>query len=409
IGVAQDPNTGSNVQNRINYGARLSGNINKLYRIGLLHMQTQEIEELGVPKYDYTVAAAQRRIGTNSNIRAIFVNRQQFKTDSSDFRWEGYNYNRVLGVDYNYSFLNNKITGWTFYHRQFTPQPVASPYAQGFGIIYSTQKLNLTFFQQAIGKGYDPAVGFVPRSGYKRISPSGEIRFFPDSELMINHGPTYDLAYVWDDIYGYSDHDQKVGYRVLFQNNATLEANVRNLYTYLFEEFDPTRSPEEDMAVKLPDSTSYNYTWFEFRYVSDPRKLFNLEVNGVSGQYFNGTRDGVQAKINYRIQPYGVFSVDFNYNRIRLPAPYQSDDIYLVSPRIDLTLSRSVFFTTFFQYNSQFNNVNINSRFQWRFKPVSDLFIVYTDNYFYSFDQPMQNWTPKTRSIVLKLTYWLNL
>jgi len=26
--------------------------------------------------------------------------------------------------------------------------------------------------------------------------------------------------------------------------------------------------------------------------------------------------------------------------------------------------------------------VNINSRLQWRFKPVSDLFIVYTDNYF---------------------------
>ncbi|MEZ4972356.1 MAG: DUF5916 domain-containing protein [Cyclobacteriaceae bacterium] len=409
IGVARDPNTGSNVQNRINFGARLSGNLNKRYRIGFLHMQTQKIEELDIPQYDYTVAAAQRRIGTNSNIRAIFVNRQQFKTDSSDFRFEGYNYNRVLGADYNYAFLNNKITGWAFYHRQFTPQKVTSPYSQGFGIIYSTQKLNLTFFQQAFGRGFDPAVGFVPRAGYKRISPSGEIRFFPDSKLLINHGPTYDLGYIWDDIYGYTDHDQKVGYQVLFQNNAQASVNYRNVYTYLFSPFDPTRSPKEVMADSLPAFSSYHYSSIEASYKSDPRRPFNVEFNGVAGEYFNGTRSGIQAKINYRIQPYGVITLDMNYNKITLPAPYQSADIYLISPRVDLTVSRSVFFTTFFQYNSQFNNVNINSRFQWRFKPVSDLFIVYTDNYFYSFDQPQQNFNPKSRSIVLKLTYWLNM
>jgi hypothetical protein len=41
---------------------------------------------------------------------------------------------------------------------------------------------------------------------------------------------------------------------------------------------------------------------------------------------------------------------------------------------------------------------------------VSDLFIVYTDNYFYAFDtQPTENFTPKNRAIVIKLTYWLNL
>jgi hypothetical protein len=56
--------------------------------------------------------------------------------------------------------------------------------------------------------------------------------------------------------------------------------------------------------------------------------------------------------------------------------------------------------------------MNINSRFQWRFKPVSDLFIVYTDNYF---AESLANGPlfyvgqPKARAIVLKLTYWLNI
>ena len=77
---------------------------------------------------------------------------------------------------------------------------------------------------------------------------------------------------------------------------------------------------------------------------------------------------------------------------------------------MDLTLSRSVFFTSYLQYNSQYKNVNINTRFQWRFKPVSDLFIVYTDNYFYSFENagPYSNFTPKNRAFVIKLTYWFN-
>ena len=201
----------------------------------------------------------------------------------------------------------------------------------------------------------------------------------------------------------------KIGYSVFFQDNASLSVDLKNTYTYLFFDFDPTRSPQEVMAVPLPDSTSYHYTNVEVGYKSDPRKLFNYELNLVSGEYFNGSRTGIQGKFNYRIQPYGVLSLDMNYNKIELPAPYQSADIYLISPRVDLTLSRKLFFTTFFQYNSQFSNININSRFQWRFKPVSDLFIVYTDNYFYDFDMPQQNFSPKTRSIVLKLTYWLNL
>ena len=76
----------------------------------------------------------------------------------------------------------------------------------------------------------------------------------------------------------------------------------------------------------------------------------------------------------------------------------------------DLTLTKSLFITNFVQFNSQNDNININARLQWRFKPVSDFFIVYTDNYFYSFDDDMiRDFAPRTRALVFKLTYWLNL
>ncbi|MFB0907910.1 MAG: hypothetical protein QMB03_06460, partial [Spirosomataceae bacterium] len=60
---------------------------------------------------------------------------------------------------------------------------------------------------------------------------------------------------------------------------------------------------------------------------------------------------------------------------------------------------------------TQTNNTNINSRLQWRFKPVSDLFIVYTDTYFAENIPRYQinSWTPKNRALIIKLTYWLNV
>jgi hypothetical protein len=163
-------------------------------------------------------------------------------------------------------------------------------------------------------------------------------------------------------------------------------------------------------VVKLPKGTDYTYGNVSVSYSSDPKKRMTYEFIALAGEYFNGHRQAITGVFGYRFQPYGLFSMDLSYNRIRLPEPYNSADIYLIGPRIDLTLSRSVFFTTYFQYNTQYRNVNINSRFQWRFKPVSDLFIVYTDNYFFSFENnpAYTNFTPKNRAFVIKLTYWFN-
>ena len=86
-----------------------------------------------------------------------------------------------------------------------------------------------------------------------------------------------------------------------------------------------------------------------------------------------------------------------------MPDPYNDAEFFLVGPKLDLTFTDKIFFTTFVQYNNQAKNLNINSRFQWRFKPVSDFFIIYTDNYL------PENMMVKNRALVVKINYWLNL
>ena len=75
-------------------------------------------------------------------------------------------------------------------------------------------------------------------------------------------------------------------------------------------------------------------------------------------------------------------SVDASYNRVIQPAPYSSVDYWLLGPKLDITFTRNIYLATLVQYNTQREKLNINTRFQWRYAPVSDLYLVYTDDYF---------------------------
>lgn len=86
-----------------------------------------------------------------------------------------------------------------------------------------------------------------------------------------------------------------------------------------------------------------------------------------------------------------------------MPQPFYDASLWLVGPKIDVSFTDKLFWSTFVKYNSQIENLNVNTRFQWRFKPVSDLFVVYTDNY-----HP-ESLQIKNRALILKIKNWINV
>src|SRR6185436_9273092 len=96
IGLGSNVNTGENVRVPIIAGARLSGRINKDWRIGLLNMQTGRSVKFNLPSTNFSTLAVQRRIGARNSIGLIFVNRDEFNSKASQTR-----YNRVAGIDFN--------------------------------------------------------------------------------------------------------------------------------------------------------------------------------------------------------------------------------------------------------------------------------------------------------------------
>ncbi|MFW2375921.1 MAG: hydrolase, partial [Cellulophaga baltica] len=176
--------------------------------------------------------------------------------------------------------------------------------------------------------------------------------------------------------------------------------SVDTNYTYLVNEFDPSRTAD---AIALPANSEYTYSTAAMNFSSDSRKAFSYSLEQSYGAFFNGTRASSAAEMTLRLQPKAAISLLVSYDKITLPAPYSSADFWLVSPSFEFTFSKSIFWSTLVQYSNQRNNLGFNSRLQWRFAPLSDLFIVYNDNYI------VNDFEPRNRSINLKFTYWLNI
>jgi len=144
----------------------------------------------------------------------------------------------------------------------------------------------------------------------------------------------------------------------------------------------------------------YRYNNLDLTYTSNPRKPLSFSTSVKVGEYYSGRRSNAKAELNYRWQPWGTFGLSYNFNRIDMPHLEAPKDIALLGASAEMSFTKAIFFTTFFQYNTQANNFNINSRLQWRYRPLSDLYLVYSENYVAT------DCTAKNRALVLKFIYW---
>ncbi len=388
-------------------GARLSGKVNKNWRIGLMNLQT-EGDTAGLPSQNYTVAAFQRQVWGRSNIGGIFVNRQSFRQGTEV---NADDYNRIVGLDFKLASNDNRWRGIAFFHQAITPEDTNRNNANATWLRYEDPRLTLDWNHEYVGANYIAEVGFVPRNTrfdavnservrftYWRIEPRISYRFYPESSAINWHGPTLYFNHYLDKDLATTDMLIKPWYEVVFLNTSSFRASFDERYTRLIYDTDITFTDNP-----LLTSGNYHYRNFTFRYQTDQRKAFNANLNFDYGSYYIGHKLTYQGELSYRVQPWGNFSLTYEQNEITLPGEDFNDaNISLIGARSSLSFTTNLFFTTFVQYNSQVDNLNINSRFQWRFKPMSDLFIVYTDNY-----DPLLN--VKNRALVVKFVYWITL
>ena len=408
----------------IQYGARLSGKLDNNWRIGLLNIQTSASKDssVGLPTYNYSVFALQRKLFSRSNISMMIVNKEGIGFGLQNTK-KGFNqYNRNVVLQYNLASKTNKWTGKAAIMKSFTPEQTTDDYTQYYDVSFTTQVWDIGLTYSRIGENFKAETGFVPRKGYYYINPNiGYTYYLKNSKSrIISHGPKL-LSFMYRnnkidvpvDVSLSSDNSTThvLAYNFTFRDRATFDVFVAYDNVLLFSSFNPINPYSKDFFVK--NRSEHSWTSWSTSFVSSPRNLFTYGLSSRYGTYFgDGTRLRLNGQIGYRFQPFVSLSLSAEHNKIKDVNVFKGNDnkptlggtdFWLIQSKFDITFTNKIFWTTYIQYNEQVKNVNLNSRIQWRYKPASDVFLVYSDNYLPS-DLGIKN-----RSIVLKWNYWWNI
>lgn len=387
----------------IDMGARVTGKIGNNWRIGAMEVQTRGIETLDSGSRNYFVAALQRKLFKASNIGFILVNNSDGWVNNF-----GKDRNTVTGVEYNLQSKANRWIGKAFVQRAFGNNIGEKSWSHASYLNYQTIKWQAMWNHEYVGKDFRAKTGFVPRIenpdpvtnkiiylSYWRLEPMLVRTFYPKHKRINNYSfQLYNSSY-YDSMFRPTESNSTATARMILQNSSELRAVFSHNFQNYYVPFNPVKNANLFLIGE--------YKWLagQLGYTSNNRKKLNGVVDIIFGNYLTGTRYALNSSLQWRKQPWGVFAITYRKEIIDLGKYLGRANFDLLGVRADISFTTTMYFTAFLQYNTQADNVNINVRYQWRYRPMSDFFIVYSENY-------RPDFRSKDRSLAVKLLYWFN-
>lgn len=388
------------------FGARLSGNLDKNWRVGLMSIQTKKNADLDSRANNYSVATVQRKVFNSSNLTGFIINRQGFR----EYYAYRNNFNRVAGIEYDLRSKNSKWNGKAFFHHSFSPENFKNASAYSAKLRYRTTAATLFLGLDHADENFITDVGFVPRLyhtdevadttarvGYTQFRANGYYRFFAKKNSKIDFwGPTFHSDFYINGRNNYQEHRNEVSILLRLKNTSSVELTYIEGAPLLLFPF-----TLDGLKSSIPSGNYQNHQ-ASLSYSTGKRNRLFGSAEVAYGGIFLGDQLSFKTEWNYRHKRYAVLGVALSKEKLlSFPDEYGAADFTLLGSKVEISFNKNLFFTTFVQYNTQNNNFNINSKINWRFRPMSDVFLVYTENY------TTQNLAVKNRALVLKINYWI--
>ena len=375
-------------------GLRLTGKLGKRTRLGVMSVQTRDTEVDGdidgesvkVQGRNYTIGSFQQQVLRQSTLSALVINSQELG-NTPDF-------SRVAGAQANFISNDNQWQGQMFLFHHYDTATHANAYGASIG--RNSRNYGFSLGLTRIDEEFNPQAGFVPRGGIDFITFAPYLLLYPKNEKINRIDVFFDSNYTLNLRGTLLDASAFNGTFWLFKNTSSALFAINHIYTRLNAPFDPSNND----GLELESGSDFYYPRLVGRYQSDARKLMTFRLQAEHGRYFNGKITSMSGFINLRLQPHLLAGIDFTLNKIDLPSPFSDNLLALISPSARISVTNRLFITYISQYNTLQKNIGTNVRLQWRFRPVSDLFIVYTDNY-------TDNFVLRNQTFSLKFVYWI--
>jgi len=389
------------------YGARLTGNISKTTRIGAMNIHSLSSDNtLAQNQSAFTV---KKNFG-RSYVSGLFLNRQSFDAMES----VGGDYGRNASLDAGYNSNDGKLSAWASVHKSYKKDVSNKTGFYTYGATFNNPIWQFTAASAIVEENYYADLGFVQRIanydasrdtiirlGYTDNIIAATYRIRPTEGKITRHNINVENVYYTNADWSFNELSSELSYSINFRNTSDIWVALnRNEIDLQF----PFSFVSEGESLPVD---RYNFSSVSASYSSDERKLISYEVGGRTGSFYNGNLSRANADINFRVQPWGNLSFGYQWNKLDFPEPYGNEIITAFLGEMEIGFNRNLLWTTLFQYVDQTNFVGINSRLQWRFSPMSDIFLVYIDNYdVFNGLANVNRIQSNNRALVLKVNYW---
>ncbi len=388
------------------YGARVTGNVSQDIRIGAMNVQSRSSENSLAQ--NQSAISIKKQFGT-SFVQGLFLNRQAY----DDKQFDSDDYGRNASLEGMYLTENGQLRMWGAAHASFKKD------YKGNNMVYNAggkfRNANWTFvadgimFQEnyfadmgftARVNNYDASRDTTVRIGFNSAYGYMEYQFRPRKGFVNNHRFSIENNTIVNADWNFNEMNNQFAYNLSTKNTESL--NLRFTHNDLQLLFPFSFSDD----VPLP---AQRYKTFNARLAlsSDGRKALSFDGAAQTGSFYNGRLTRFNINANFRIQPWGNFSVGYQWNDLNFPDPYGQSKITALVSKLEIGFTKNLLWTTLFQYVDQSDYMGINSRLQWRFSPMSDIFLIYVDNYDIEYLMPNdRSLRTNNRAVVLKVGYW---
>lgn len=390
-------------------GLRLTGNLNADTRIGAMTMLTGKQGDS--PSRQYTALAANYRVFGRSTVSGYFLDREEFSRRGEILKKQ---FSRNAGIELGFTSSDGKWSGWLSHHRSFKPGISKENWWGNFGGQYRVRGFSWLSDFLHMGENYYADLGFerrienfdlvrdtTLRIGYKFWYNEFSYQVFPK-----NKGGRLNFAEFGGEIFhvfnpngSFNESSNTLFASLNFKNTSELSFKFSPNWADVPVPFKFDDDEDLQKCPALPPGR-YQFASAGFEWSSDYRQPVFYGISGGAGEFYNGKQLQAGIELTCRFQPILNVALRAQYNRLDFPAPYCDVEFLNITPRLEVFFAKNIWWTTFLQYNTQADNFNINSRFQWRFRPMSDLFVVYTDNY------GVEVFGVKNRALTAKVNCW---
>ena len=369
----------------IDWGVRTTGRLGN-WNMGLLDVQTAPATPATgdlLPQTNFGAFRLSRNVGARSTVGMIFTDRDG-KGDS----------NRSYGFDLH--LRPTKALAVDSYVAGTDTNGVANATDWSAGLI-TTWNGSVWHGQGGwvhIGEDFDPQMGFLLRRGIDRYNGRVTAEPWVKSHGILNLHFELDSAV-------YAGLDGKVEteeYRLDAFGLRTKAGHEAKFF--VTQTFDETTKPFVIApGVAIPVG-AYRFNDAGFSFLTHSSRPVSVEGQFLSGEFYDGHRTSGNVTLRFRPNRFLRSETTAEISDVTLSAGDFESRTY--RQRLALALTPKVIANVYLQYNDLSQVASLNCRFNWNYRPGSDIFLVYNETW----DGPgISTLDRKDKQLILKFTY----